>query len=75
MRVAQNRANVIRVVLEVSQTKDYSVFELANPDRLVVDVYGPNAQVSKVAPDSEEPAAAAAQTKPSKSVPAAFLSP
>jgi N-acetylmuramoyl-L-alanine amidase len=55
VRVAQNRADVVRVVLEVSQVKDYSVFELANPDRLVVDVYGPNAQVSKVAPTSEAP--------------------
>jgi N-acetylmuramoyl-L-alanine amidase len=40
-RVAQNRSNIVRVVLEVTQVKDYSVFELANPDRLVVDVYGP----------------------------------
>ena len=55
VRVAQNRADVIRVVLEVSQAKDYSAFELANPDRLVVDVYGPNAQVSKFAPTSEVP--------------------
>ena len=43
IRVAQNRENVVRVVLEVTKVKDYSVFELANPDRLVVDVYGPNA--------------------------------
>jgi N-acetylmuramoyl-L-alanine amidase len=40
VRIAQNRANVVRVVLEVNKVKDYSVFELANPDRLVVDVYG-----------------------------------
>lgn len=40
VRIAQNRANVVRVVLEVNQVKDYSIFELANPDRLVVDVYG-----------------------------------
>jgi N-acetylmuramoyl-L-alanine amidase len=40
VRIAQNRPNVVRVVLEVDQVKDYSVFELANPDRLVVDVYG-----------------------------------
>ena len=41
MRVAQNRADVVRVVLDVAKVKDYSVFELAGPDRLVVDVYGP----------------------------------
>ena len=40
VRMAQNRTNVVRVVLEVDKVKDYSVFELANPDRLVVDVYG-----------------------------------
>jgi N-acetylmuramoyl-L-alanine amidase len=43
VRVAQNRPDVVRVVLDVAQVKDYSVFELANPDRLVVDVYGPAA--------------------------------
>src|ERR1700719_2238803 len=41
VRVAQNRADVVRVVLDVAKVKDYSVFELADPDRLVVDVYGP----------------------------------
>ena len=44
VRIAQNRANVVRVVLEVDKVKDYSVFELANPDRLVVDVYGSGAE-------------------------------
>jgi N-acetylmuramoyl-L-alanine amidase len=41
VRVAQNRSDVVRVVLDVAKVKDYSVFELADPDRLVVDVYGP----------------------------------
>jgi N-acetylmuramoyl-L-alanine amidase len=41
VRVAQNRADVVRVVLDVAKVKDYSVFELADPDRLIVDVYGP----------------------------------
>src|SRR6202790_4911942 len=39
VRVAQNRSDVVRVVLDVAKVKDYSVFELADPDRLVVDVY------------------------------------
>jgi N-acetylmuramoyl-L-alanine amidase len=39
VRVAQNRADVVRVVLDVAKVRDYSVFELADPDRLVVDVY------------------------------------
>jgi N-acetylmuramoyl-L-alanine amidase len=41
VRVAQNRSDVVRVVLDVAKVKDFSVFELADPDRLVVDVYGP----------------------------------
>ncbi len=39
--MAQNRSDTVRVVLDVAKVKDYSVFELAGPDRLVVDVYGP----------------------------------
>jgi N-acetylmuramoyl-L-alanine amidase len=40
VRVAQNQANVVRIVLEVNRVKDYSVFLLPNPYRLIVDVYG-----------------------------------
>ena len=40
VRVAQNQAGVVRVVLEVDKVKDYSVFLLKDPYRLVVDVYG-----------------------------------
>ena len=42
VRVAQNQAGVVRVVLEVDKVKDYSVFLLKDPYRLVVDVYGDN---------------------------------
>ncbi len=38
IRVAENRSGVTRVVLEVNGAKDYSVFTLPNPFRLVVDV-------------------------------------
>ncbi|MFQ5663340.1 MAG: N-acetylmuramoyl-L-alanine amidase [Terriglobia bacterium] len=40
VRVAENRAGVTRVVLEVSNAQDYSVFSLPNPFRLVVDIRG-----------------------------------
>jgi N-acetylmuramoyl-L-alanine amidase len=40
IRVAQNQAGVVRVVLDVEKVKDYSAFLLQNPYRLVVDVYG-----------------------------------
>jgi N-acetylmuramoyl-L-alanine amidase len=49
VRVAQNRADVVRVVLDVAKVKDYSVFELASPDRLVVDVYGPGGGTNRAA--------------------------
>jgi len=64
VRIAQNRANVVRVVLEVNKVKDYSVFELANPDRLVVDVYGSETAstgVTSAATAAVVPAAAAAK--------------
>lgn len=41
IRVAQNRTGVTRVVLEVNNADDYSVFSLPNPFRLVVDIRGP----------------------------------
>ena len=47
VRVAQNQAGVVRVVLEVEKAKDYSVFLLPNPYRLVVDVYGETAVAGK----------------------------
>jgi N-acetylmuramoyl-L-alanine amidase len=40
VRIAQNQSGVVRVVLEVNRAKDYSVFLLPDPYRLVVDVYG-----------------------------------
>ena len=43
VRVAQNQSGVVRVVLEVNRVKDYSVFLLPDPYRLVVDVYGTSA--------------------------------
>ena len=55
--MAQNSADTVRVVLEVTTVKVYSVFELANPDRLVVDVYGPDADMA--------PGATAAKRSPS----------
>ncbi len=50
VRVAQNQVGVVRVVLEVDKVKDYSVFLLPNPYRLVVDVYGDTPITAKSAP-------------------------
>ena len=43
IRTAPNQVGVVRVVLEVSQAENYSVFSLPNPFRLVVDIYGKGA--------------------------------
>ncbi len=40
VRVAQNRSDVVRVVLDVSSAHDYSVFELHDPFRVVIDFHG-----------------------------------
>src|SRR5207248_1999076 len=77
VRVAQNRSDVVRVVLDVAKVKDYSVFELAGPDRLVVDVYGPagsaaaaTSSASKANPKPPAAAAASANSVPAVSAPA-----
>jgi N-acetylmuramoyl-L-alanine amidase len=58
MRVAQNQSGVVRVVLEVEKVKDYSVFLLPDPYRMVVDIYGEQFAVAKTeAPKAEEPPA------------------
>ncbi|HYA95571.1 MAG TPA: N-acetylmuramoyl-L-alanine amidase [Terriglobales bacterium] len=55
VRVAQNQAGVVRVVLEVEKVKDYSVFLLKDPYRLVVDVYG-DTTTAKAPPAPAPPA-------------------
>src|SRR5437660_660398 len=85
VRVAQKRADVVRGVLDVAQAKDYSVSELAVPDRLVVDVYGSadntaanaapetGAKTTASAPGSSAPEvrgeASAPKTAPSETAP------
>src|SRR5437588_3369208 len=85
VRVAQKRADVVRVVLDVAQAKDYSVSELAVPDRLVVEVYGSadntaanaapetRAKTTALAPGSSAPEvrgeASASRTAPSETTP------
>jgi N-acetylmuramoyl-L-alanine amidase len=49
VRVGQNQLDVVRVVLEVDRAKDYSVFLLPDPYRLVVDVYGNSAAAEEAA--------------------------
>ena len=46
VRVAQNQAGVVRVVLDVNGVKDYTASLSSNPPQLIVDLYG------TVAPDA-----------------------
>jgi N-acetylmuramoyl-L-alanine amidase len=60
VRVAQNKPNVVRVVLDVNGAKDYSAYLLAKPYRLVIEVRSQAAvNVAKnvaSAPPATEPA-------------------
>ncbi|MGH9592345.1 MAG: AMIN domain-containing protein, partial [Bryobacteraceae bacterium] len=49
VRIAQNQSDVVRVVLEVDHVKDYSVFLLPDPYRLIVDIYGNRAPAIETA--------------------------
>ena len=53
VRVAQNQAGVVRVVLSVNGVKDYTASLLSNPPQLVIDLY----------PDSRGAAVRAAKAK------------
>jgi N-acetylmuramoyl-L-alanine amidase len=58
VRIAQNKPDVVRLVLNVSGEKDYSAFLLANPYRLVIDLHGRGtAAVAKAAPSVQQPPA------------------
>ena len=56
VRVAQNQANVVRIVLETGKIKDYSVFLLRDPYRMVVDVHAKNSAASAVTTAANLPA-------------------
>ena len=45
VRVAQNHAGVVRIVLDVNGVKDYSASLTNNPPQLLIDLYGSSAPV------------------------------
>ncbi len=67
VRVAQNRADVVRVVLDFAAISDYSVFELHDPFRIVVDIHGTRGDKSKA--DLAAKAAETSEEAPSKPIP------
>jgi N-acetylmuramoyl-L-alanine amidase len=81
VRVAQNHAGVVRVVLDVNGVKDYSALLTGNPTQLLIDLYGnspaaepvrtANAKTTQKAVDqnsSENPAALSGGTRAEKTV-------
>jgi len=69
IRVAENQAGVTRVVLEVNQADDYSVFSLPNPFRLVVDVRGRAKPAATSAQKAATPPSKAGDTSRTASLP------
>ena len=66
VRVAQNSDSTVRVVIEISKVRDYSVYLLRDPYRMVVDVYPKTVTLAanKPAPIVSAPAAPPVTTAP-----------
>jgi N-acetylmuramoyl-L-alanine amidase len=64
IRLAQNKDDVVRVVLDFKDVKDHSIFFLEDPTRLVIDVRGAARAGTRVA-EKPEPAQAPVDALPS----------
>ena len=53
IRIGQHKPNVTRVVLDVDEIEDYTIFPLPNPYRIVVDIHGKAAQSTKLQAKNE----------------------
>ena len=58
VRIAQNRADVVRVVLDFKEVWEHQIFYLADPPRLVIDVRGHDRPSPQVAQAEAAPSAA-----------------
>jgi N-acetylmuramoyl-L-alanine amidase len=72
IRAGQNKDSIVRVVLEVAHIKDYSVFLLRDPYRMVIDVYAqPNpfaaTTTAKNSAPAQNPKAPDSSKKPANS--------
>jgi N-acetylmuramoyl-L-alanine amidase len=68
IRIAQNRANLIRVVLDCADTFDFSMSELRNPYRIVIDLH-PRLQSERSSKKPELKASPPPADKKSESTP------
>ncbi len=55
IRVAQNKPDVVRIVLDIDGNRDYSAFLLAKPYRLVIDIHGRFAKGTNTSAASNAP--------------------
>ncbi|AAR35198.2 N-acetylmuramoyl-L-alanine amidase [Geobacter sulfurreducens] len=63
-RVGQYRADVVRVVLDVENVKDYKVFPLSDPFRIIIDVKGVRPlEISRLTEQIQPAPAVAAEPK------------
>ncbi|HKV94868.1 MAG TPA: N-acetylmuramoyl-L-alanine amidase [Candidatus Angelobacter sp.] len=65
IRVAQYKANMARVVLDVDDVAEYSAFLLPNPYRLIIDIHG-KLPPNQVASKKETTKPASSDTKPAQ---------
>ena len=66
IRAGQNKAGVVRLVLDVDSVQEYSAFLLQHPYRLVIDVHGAPAQAVQALNRSKQPAAKSNNPAPEK---------
>lgn len=65
VRIAQNRAGVVRVVLDTETYRSYTVFPLSNPSRLIIDVRGDHrAELRSAEPELTSPTHERSSLKP-----------
>jgi N-acetylmuramoyl-L-alanine amidase len=64
-RVGQYRPDVVRVVLDTDNIKDYKIFPLSEPSRLIIDVRGERpVEISRLEPTLSPPPEALAELRP-----------
>jgi len=68
IRVGQNRADVVRVVLDFQNVSEYNVFTLPDPYRLVVDILGKAPSESAKTPPTPPTEVAATPAIPTETV-------
>ena len=66
IRAGQNKAGVVRLVLDVDSVQEYSAFLLQHPYRLVINVHGAPAPAEQALNRSKQPAAKSNNPAPEK---------